>query len=256
MLKAPDRNVVVNLLNVPLADRPSYFLTLLPRLQELRARTGRPHWIVIDEAHHLLPTSWQPADLVMSHLLEGLVLITVHPGHVAPTFLSQIDAVVAVGHAPEETIGQFCEALGGQPPALARPSGDSGEVLYWSRTPPRSTAWLRLIPSRIERRRHSRKYVEGEVPREGSFYFRGPDMQLNLRAQNLILFMQLAEGVDDGTWMYHLKRGDYARWFRHIIKDKMLAAKASDIANDDSVSAHHSRRMISEAIHEHYTLPI
>jgi hypothetical protein len=32
-----------------------------------------------------------------------------------------------------------------------------------------------------------------------SFFFRGPDAALYLRAQNLSTFLQLAEGVDDAT---------------------------------------------------------
>ena len=50
-LDQPADNLVVNLIGLPLADRPPFFLTLLPRLLEMRARTGRPHWIVVDEAH-------------------------------------------------------------------------------------------------------------------------------------------------------------------------------------------------------------
>lgn len=47
----------------------------------------------------------------------------------------------------------------------------------------------------------------------------GTDSQLNLRAQNLVLFMQLGDGVDDATWRHHLARGDYSRWIRGSIKD-------------------------------------
>jgi hypothetical protein len=78
-------------------------------------------------------------------------------------------------------------------------------------------------PSRTQRRRHRRKYAEGEIEPERSFYFRGPEGTLNLRAQNLLLFQQLAEGVDDATWLHHLRRGDYSRWFRDAIKDEALA---------------------------------
>jgi hypothetical protein len=39
-----------------------------------------------------------------------------------------------------------------------------------------------------------------------SFYFRGPDDKLKLRAQNLAVFVQLAEGVDDETWLFHLRQ--------------------------------------------------
>jgi HAD superfamily hydrolase (TIGR01484 family) len=245
LVSDPDQNLVVNLLNVPLEDRPSYFVTLLPRLQELRAKTGRPHWIIIDEVHHLLPSSWQPADIVMSPELEGMVLITVHPNHVAPTFLKPVDAIVAVGHSPEGTISQFCDALGEKPPSLGPLTAETGEVLYWPRERRDDPFWMRVIPSRLDRRRHSRKYAEGEVSPNRSFYFRGPDGRLNLRAQNLILFMQLAEGIDDATWMYHLRRGDYARWFRRVIKDKNLADRTSSVERKTNISAHESRELIS-----------
>jgi hypothetical protein len=255
LLRNPDHNVIVNLLGLPLADRPSFFLTLLPRLQKLRALMGRPHWIVIDEAHHMLPVPWHPGDLVMSQELEGVVLITVHPEHVAPAFLELVDMAVAVGPSPEATLRQFCRALGEEPPAQAPLTRESGEVVFWSRETGDDPQWVRVVPSRTERRRHSRKYAEGEVPPRRSFYFRGPEGRLNLRAQNLILFMQLAEGVDEDTWMYHLRRGDYSRWFRSVIKDRVLAAKAAGVEKRKDVSAAESRRLITKAIEEHYTLP-
>ena len=57
LLEKPQQSVVINLLGSALEDRPAFFHRLLPRLQELRARTGHPHWIVVDETHHLLPGS-------------------------------------------------------------------------------------------------------------------------------------------------------------------------------------------------------
>src|SRR5581483_11467993 len=41
ILEKPEANVVVNLVGLPLADRPDCFLRLLPRLLEMRAQTGR-----------------------------------------------------------------------------------------------------------------------------------------------------------------------------------------------------------------------
>src|SRR5205085_6351368 len=114
---------------------------------------------------------------------------------------------------------------------------------------------LRIAPSRTERRRHSRKYAEGELPPERSFYFHGPEGKLNLRAQNLILFLQMAEGVDDDTWMHHLRRGDYSRWFREAIKDDTLAAEAERVEGMADVSPRQSRALIKETVEQHYTLP-
>jgi hypothetical protein len=53
-------------------------------------------------------------------------------------------------------------------------------------------------------KRHLRKYAEGELGEDKSFYFRGPKKALNLRAQNLSTFVQLADGVDDETWLHQL----------------------------------------------------
>jgi hypothetical protein len=43
------------------------------------------------------------------------------------------------------------------------------------------------------------------------------------------MFIQLAEGVDEGAWLHHLARGDYSRWTAEAIKDDELAAEISAI---------------------------
>src|SRR5258708_4180564 len=63
VLNTLEHSLSINLLGVPLADRPSMFMSLLSRVQELRATTGRPHWIIIDEAHHLLPATLHSPNL-------------------------------------------------------------------------------------------------------------------------------------------------------------------------------------------------
>jgi len=90
------------------------------------------------------------------------------------------------------------------------------------------------------------------LPPDRSFYFRGPEGKLNLRAQNLQLFVQLAEGVDDETWMHHLRHGDYSRWFRKCIKDDQLAAEARQVERTSTISAEESRRLIRELIDRYY----
>ncbi|TIT18695.1 MAG: HAD-IIB family hydrolase, partial [Mesorhizobium sp.] len=55
LIEKPDTNVVVNGLALRVNERPDFFADLLPGLGSFRYRTARPHWLVIDEAHHLLP---------------------------------------------------------------------------------------------------------------------------------------------------------------------------------------------------------
>jgi len=71
------------MLGVALEHRPDAFAHLLPALATLRARTGRPHWLVVDEAHHLLPTNWAPAGDTIANRPRGIVYITVHPDSLA-----------------------------------------------------------------------------------------------------------------------------------------------------------------------------
>jgi len=133
LLEKPDQNIIVNLLGISLENRPPFFESLLRRLQELRAQTGRPHWIVIDEAHHLLPSSWNPAGITLPQALEGMILITVHPDRVSTAALSLIDSLIAVGDSPEQTIQSFCKNLGQQPPSFGLLSLEPGEAIVWFR---------------------------------------------------------------------------------------------------------------------------
>ncbi len=254
-LESPSQSVAVNLLAVPLEERPQFFDRLLPRIQELRVKTGRPHWIIVDEAHHLLPSGWDPANLTIPQELKSTVFITIHPEHMSPAALVNVDTVFAVGREPERTIRSFAEGLGIRPPATGTVELEQGEVLAWSR-PAGEPYRFRVTPPHGERMRHRRKYAEGELPPDRSFFFRGPDGRLKLRAQNLNVFLQLAEGVDDETWIYHLRRGDYANWFGAKIKDPDLAEAASRIEeNLRNQPAAESRKKIREAIEKRYTVP-
>jgi hydroxymethylpyrimidine pyrophosphatase-like HAD family hydrolase len=240
LLAKPAVHVGVSLVAVPLADRPAFFAALLPRLQEMRTRTGRPHWIVIDEAHHLFPASWQPAPLTLPRDLGGVLLITVHPERVSPAMLEAVDLAIAVGDGS----GQVLRPFGHIPRIPIEP----GEVLAWSNG---TAEALRLVPGKAQHRRHRRKYAAGDLADE-AFVFRGREGKLKLRAQNLSIFLQMAEGVDEDTWAHHLDQSDYSKWFRSVIKDDELAEEAEGIEHEGGGD---SRRKIREAIEKRYTLP-
>jgi HAD superfamily hydrolase (TIGR01484 family) len=255
-LDDPTRSVTVNLLGMPLQDRPPFFARLLARLQDLRTRVGRPHWIVLDEAHHLLPAAWRPDPSTTPAELDGLFLITVHPDRIAPSILERVDLVAAIGADAPSTIAHVAAAAGRHvPPDTAAPGG--GEGLLWevAAAEDSSVRTIRLARPRAELRRHRRKYAAGELGTDKSFWFRGPGDRLNLRAQNLVLFVQLGEGVDDETWLFHLRRGDYSRWIRDAIKDDDLAESVAAVEADPATSAAEGRRRVRAAIEEMYTAP-
>jgi hydroxymethylpyrimidine pyrophosphatase-like HAD family hydrolase len=254
ILEDPKINLSINLLGISLHDRPEFFAQLIPNLQAMRARTGRPHWLVLDEAHHMLPDTWGHAGSALPQRLGETILVTVHPEHIAPTVLAPIQIVIAVGPSPEETLARFAKAAGR---ALVWPEGLSYE-------PERAVAWfvgdgrtpisMLPIPGRAERIRHHRKYAEGDL-RWHSFYFRGPDGRHNLKAQNLAIFCQIAQGIDEATWMFHLQRGDYSRWFRHAVRDDFLAEEAERVEHRTDLAPWQTRQMITELVRARYTLP-
>ena len=255
LLEMSEEHVIANLIGVPIQDRPASFLSLLTRLQELRTRTARPHWIVVDEAHHVLPSSWEPASLALPQQLQRTMFITLTPDLLSPAALPTIDTVIAVGDAPEKLFAAFSSASGLPGPSVEPTELAHGEMLVWSVASNRRPEKVKLMPGHSVRRRHSRKYAEGELEPDRSFYFRGPEDKLNLRAQNLITFLQMAEGVDDETWLFHLQRGDYSKWFREAIKDQKLADEAANVEQTSGISAADSRRRIKEIVESRYTLP-
>jgi hypothetical protein len=100
-----------------------------------------------------------------------------------------------------------------------------------------------------------RKYAEGDLGEDRSFVFRGPKGALKLRAQNLAVFVHIAEGVDDETWMHHLRRSDYSGWMQSAIKDQTLSEEVHRVEMDETLSPEGSRRRIRELIDRRYTLP-
>ena len=251
VLSDPSRNVIINLLGVALDHRPEFFDELLPALTEMRARMGRPHWLVVDEAHHLLPSTWAPAEETPPRM-TGTLYVTVHPESVAPSVLASINLFLAIGEHPRATLRAFCDAAKLKMPHAAAPEKlPHGEALVW-RVGERTAELVKTERATAERTRHSRKYIEGNLGPH-SFYFRGPEEKLNLKASNLLLFVQIADGVDDDTWLHHLRRGDYARWFRDEVKDPDLADAVERL--DASLPAAESRAQIRTEVEKRYTLP-
>lgn len=254
LLEDPKLTLNVNLLGIPLADRPGFFGQLFPNLHAIRTRTGRPHWIVLDEAHHMLPAGWAHLDSALPQSLGETVLVTVHPEHLAPLVLRLVDVIIAVGPAPQKTIQKFADAICEPldwPPGL---SDKRGKAVVWfprKREPPFP---IQTMPGSAERIRHHRKYAEGNM-RHRSFFFRGPGNRQNIRAHNLAVFAQIADGVDEETWMFHLRRGDYSRWFRGAVKDNYLAEQAERIERRPDLHPTESRRLIRTLIEVRYTLP-
>jgi hypothetical protein len=256
ILKSPDAELIINLVGVQMKDRPAFFSSLLAQLQEMRLREGRPHWMVIDEAHHLLPQEWAPASAEVAGRTASLLLVTVHPEHVSEAVLRQVNVLAVVGNEPRKYVEEFAKAAGIPAPAIGEAELKDGELTVWLRDTNEGIERMQSIPGKAERKRHRRKYAEGELEEERVFYFRGPEEKLNLRARNLTTFLELAAGVDDETWLHHLRKGDYSEWLARDIKDRDLAEEVRRVEENGDLSPEESRVEVSKAIEAKYTGPV
>lgn len=254
LLVAPQQNVVVCLRGLQPQERTAWYQALVGQLDEMRAHTGRPHWLVLYQAPQIVPASTANDDRTWSSWADGLLLLAEDPRLVAPATLREIDVVLAVGDRPDRLLKATAGAMGAplrdvNPARLA-----SDEAWVWDRRSGPAAAIIRVARAKVERTREHRIAVDGELAPGASFYFRGPDQKLNLRAQNLVTFLQLAAGVDDDTWHYHLRQGDYSSWLRHAVGDETLGDEVAKIEGQQELLPGESLQAVRSLIETRYGL--
>ncbi|NLD68932.1 MAG: HAD-IIB family hydrolase, partial [Limnobacter sp.] len=134
--------LVVNMLGYDVADRPAFFRQLIGQIADLRGELARPHWLLIDEAHHMLPAASDVATAALPVELSATIYVTVHPEMMAPQALRTVQTVVAVGSEAVEVLRSFCETIEVELPPV--PDGDPEQaVLYWRRDSGEPPRWIR-----------------------------------------------------------------------------------------------------------------
>ena len=106
---------------------------------------------------------------------------------------------------------------------------------------------------KADRIRHFRKYAVGDL-KDQSFWFRGPKQKHNLSAPNLNWFCHIGRGIDEETWLFHLRRNDYSRWIRDSVKDKELAEVVRQVEDQGDLARPDTRTRICDAIEAKYSL--
>ena len=250
LLENPRQHVVVNTLAIPLHDRPAFFNTFLAALLDLRKRLGHPHWFIFDEAHHLIPTGAEHSFFNIPKDLNNFMLVTTEPKLINRSILSHTDIIIAMGDQAEDLLIQYASIKKVAMPELAVKVLAKGEAWVWD------DLNANPFPLRLEKptqllQRHKKKYTSGDM-KDKSFYFTGQEKKLNLKANNLMIFIQMAEGVDDDTWLYHLGKNEYSGWFRDALHDDELADITEQIEMKEPDPSK-SKKAILDLVKEKYT---
>lgn len=252
VLEQPDEHCIVSFFSVKEKDRPAYFDRLHRALATQRSRTGRPHWIIVDEAHYATPRDWKPAEAWHPGELKGVMFISAFHREMSQAVMETVDMIISIAKDPREALQQCCELLKEPLPDLPTPEDNQvHHALAWHRGTRTPTWFSRMVP-KADHQRHIHSHFDGEMDAPDRFVFRGPERKLQLPTQNLKIFIQIADGIDDETWEYHLRRHDYSRWFRDVVKDYGLASTTESIENDQSLAPKASREAIIREIRDRF----
>ncbi|MFL5258723.1 MAG: HAD family hydrolase [Hyphomicrobiales bacterium] len=111
-------NVVVNMSALDAGARPAFVQSLLSELQRKRAETGRPHWIVIDDASELLPAE-HPGGI-------SIMAVSSAPERIDARILRSFQAGLAAGRDAPEVVARFAKSA-----VVPVPSPAPDEIVFW-----------------------------------------------------------------------------------------------------------------------------
>jgi HAD superfamily hydrolase (TIGR01484 family) len=253
LLEQPRQSVIACTLALSMEEKPVFLQQLLVAIHQLQQHKSRPHWLLLDEAHHLAPEVADPSSFSTLTAIRNFMAITTKPELLYRPLVERATTIVAVGDEPLNTIHSVAAITGEIIPDVPDARLQKGEALVWHRPSGEAPFLVRTqVPQQIMQR-HKRKYSTGDMGPD-SFIFTGPENKLKLKANNLQTFTELAQGVDDDTWMFHLKNHDYSKWIRDAVNDDTLAEQVERVeaAEQDPVQ---SRSSVAKLIQLHYTGP-
>jgi hypothetical protein len=130
-------------------------------LRELRETAGRPHWILVDEAHDLLPAGAR-AEESPATAAESTIYVTSDPAALAPAILASVEGIVACGEQAPAMIDAFAAAVSWPHPETQASGVRDDQALVWFRRSERPVAVIEIArmkqepaPSKPERREKS-----------------------------------------------------------------------------------------------------
>jgi len=248
LLNEPEQNLVFCILSIPLVERPVFFSKFLKAFSKLRDDLGHPHWLILDEAHHLIPASAGCDTYSIPEDFQNFILISTSPDHLCFRALSKIGMIMVTGNNSAYPIEQYCKVVGMDVPFI--PAISEEEICVWDIEKKTAPAAVRFFSPQKLLKRHKRKYAQGDMG-SNSFIFTGIGNRVRLVAPNLMMFGQIVEAMDVDIWQFHLHRRDFSNWFRNKIHDETLAKISEEVENTPDPEM--SKKRILDYIFENYT---
>jgi hypothetical protein len=258
-----DVSLILDLSTSEVEQCHTFILEFLRALRGLRARRGRPHWVLIDEVQKFCHDD-EFTNLLLDCMQDGIGFgfVSYRPSHVSPQLLSRLDHwLLTRTSLPEElrvlTPHLTCDPKGteilmslpklpfGQAYLCSskyRPLGAGQHIPIRFQTGPRSVPHIR----------HLHKYLRAILPAHKRFYFSDPDGDnLGYSAANLWEFRETLNELPLEALVYHLQRGDFERWLREVLRDGELARRVQKL-NNRSLVGDELRQAVLEVVVNRY----
>ena len=228
MLRHPDVSVIVDLSRISHHAKIEYLNTLLPLLIALRRRTGLPHKILLDEAHHYL--AGPNGSRLIDAELAGYILVTYRISGLDPSIRMTSDAVVMVTRETDRHEAQaLLDLCRPQPCTTVTPdffrdlAENEAALLPGAEESHGQVKRFHLAPRLTVHVRHQAKYLDMPVLDTQAFVFTA-NGRSGPRARTLKEFMGLLAVLPPAQIEAHLKRHDFSRWLEGVFRDNPLGS--------------------------------
>jgi hydroxymethylpyrimidine pyrophosphatase-like HAD family hydrolase len=225
----PTASVVLDLSSLSHTAKLSFVDRALRAIRTMRRLAGRPHWVVIDEAHYSLHRGGVDSD-ALGIEDRGFCLVTYRPSWIRDDVTRAVDVFVLARTtaAPElaflrGTLPVADDGVEATTDVLARLP--RGEFLMIRRNSDGRAGVFTFVaaPRQTVHVRHLAKYVDSLVPPGREFLFRGGDGQVKGTADSLQSFRRVVATAPADVLAHHAEHGDFSRWVRDVFADSELA---------------------------------
>lgn len=241
LIEYTDLSLILDLSLYTMQEKTTYLESLLRGLKSLRSRRGKPHWILIDEAHYFFSEENTSLNTLLADEMQegGIGIISYRPSQLAPAILNAVHNWIFTRFAELEELSFLSSTVNNicTPETLQQVSAlPRGKALVCFHADAPTVNSPTLIEYKISKRttphiRHLHKYLRASLPSEKQFYFHitevydGPET-----AGSLWEFLEAMHKLPTRTLEYHLGNSHFEQWLSKVLHDKELAQQMRKIA--------------------------
>lgn len=232
LLKRSDACVIVDLSALTPGKRQRYLETLPAMIEAGKREHGRPHWIIVDEAHYGFSDHTR-THTAFEFTASGYCLVTWRPQDLPGSIIAAIDTVIALTTGePDPNVVDFTSAIAGEPRAAVAQvlTGPTGGIVVASRSQPQTIQRGRIATRHTEHFRHEHKYDREGTPVHRGFWFRDENDHPTTHVARSLNDLELElTRCPNGVIRHHAPLGDFSRWIHAVFHERDLAAAISTI---------------------------